>query len=225
MKLSVIMPVFNEEKNLKRILAMVQRVNVEKEILIIDDASSDGTGELLRQIEDDNVKVFYHDRNMGKGAAVRTGLQHVSGDIVIIQDADLEYKPSEYPKLIQPIIEDGADIVYGSRTLGRNRYSYKRFAWGGLFLTFVTNVLYRTKLTDMNTCYKVFKADLIKNIQLRSKGFEFCPEVTAKVTKKGHSIVEVPISYEPRSFSEGKKIRWHDGLVGLWTLIRYRFWN
>ena len=219
------MPVYNEAENLRRILDLVQKVDIDKEILIIDDASTDGTDEVLKHIEDDNVKIYYHDRNRGKGAAVRTGLQHVGGDIVLIQDADLEYKPSDYLKLVQPIIEDGAEVVYGSRVLGKNKYSYRRFAWGGLFLTFVTNVLYRTKLTDMNTCYKVFKADLIRSIPLQCDGFEFCPEVTAKVTKMGYPIKEVPISYEPRSFSEGKKIRWHDGLVGLWTLFRCKFWD
>lgn len=225
MKLSVIMPVYNEAENLHAILERIRKVDIDKEILIVDDGSSDGTRELLEGVESVDVKVYHHEENMGKGWAVRTGLRHVTGDIVIIQDADLEYDPADYPRLIQPIVEDGANVVYGSRVLGKNRYSYRRFAWGGLFLTFVTNTLYRTKLTDMNTCYKVFDAQVIKSVPLNCRGFEFCPEVTAKVAKRGYPIVEVPISYEPRSFSQGKKIRWHDGLVGLWTLIRYRLWG
>jgi len=224
-KLSVIMPVYNEVENLSKILEKVQKVNIEKEIIIVDDGSSDGTRDILEKIEQDNVKIYYHAKNMGKGYAVRTGLQHISGDIVIIQDADLEYDPNDYHKLLQPLIEGKISVVYGSRPLGKNPISYSRYYWGSWFLNFVGNLLYGTRLTDLYTCYKVFRSEVIKPLNLQCKGFEFCPEVTAKISKNGYNILEVPISYKPRAFSQGKKIRWYDGFIGLWTLIRYRLWD
>jgi len=222
MKLSVIIPAYNEEKNLNTILNRVQKVNIEKEIIIVDDGSSDNTRKILEGIDQTNVKVYYHAKNMGKGVAVRTGLQYATGDIVIIQDADLEYDPDDYPKLIQPLIEEKTSVVYGSRRLSDSPISYNRFYRGSQVLTFIANLLYGIHLTDLYTCYKVFKLEVIKSIHLRCKGFEFCPELTAKLSRKGYTISEVSISYKPRSFHQGKKIRWYDGLTGLWTLIRYR---
>ena len=222
MKLSVIIPAYNEAKNLKTILNRVQKVNIEKEIIFVDDGSSDNSREILKGITGTNVKVVYHDKNMGKGVAVRTGLLYATGDIVIIQDADLEYDPEDYPKLIQPIREGKTAVVYGSRRLSSSPVSYNRYLWGSQLLTFFANLLYGIHITDLYTCYKVFKLEVLKGIDLRCKGFEFCPELTAKFSRKGLSILEVPISYKPRLFSQGKKIRWYDGFIGLWTLIRYR---
>ena len=225
MKLSVLMPVLNEEKTLMAILDRVQAVPIDKEIIIVDDCSQDGTRALLEGINSENIFIYYHDRNQGKGTAVRTALQHCTGDIIIIQDGDLEYDPADYPKLVQPIIEEKTDVVYGSRALTDSPISYKRYNWGAKFITWVANRLYGLNLTDLWTCYKVMKKEVMVRLELQCKRFEFCPEVTAKLTRIGQSILELPISYEPRPFEEGKKIRWHDGLVGIWTLLRYRFWK
>lgn len=223
MLLSVIMPVYNEKNTLIEILNRIEAVPIEKEIIIVDDGSTDGTRQILRDIKDENIKVILHERNQGKGAAIKTGLREATGEIVIIQDADLEYEPMDYLKLI-PLIESGkAQVVYGSRTLGSNKRSYHRYYWGGQFVTLVTNILYGLKITDEPTCYKMFKKEVIDRIQLDCTGFEFCPEVTAKVTRLGYKIHEVPISYHPRSFEEGKKIKWRDGLIAIWTLLKYRF--
>lgn len=217
------MPVYNERGNLVEILNRVQAVPIEKEIIIVDDGSTDGTRQILRDIKGQNVKVILHERNQGKGAAIKTGLTEATGDIVIIQDGDLEYDPMDYLKLI-PLIQSGeAQVVYGSRTLGGNKRSYHRYYWGGQFVTLVTNILYGLKITDEPTCYKMFKREIIDRIKLDCTGFEFCPEVTAKVVRLGYTIHEVPISYHPRSFEEGKKIKWRDGLIAIWTLLKYRF--
>lgn len=240
MKLSVIIPVFNEKNTIAEVLRRVITVDLlslglKKEIIVVDDGSTDGTREILKQYQVSSIqypvksqpineiKVIYHEKNMGKGAAIRTGLVNVTGDIVIIQDADLEYDPQDYPKLIEPILSGKAKVVYGSRILGKGRKSYWSFYIGGRFLSFLTNLLYNAKITDEPTCYKVFQADVIKNINLRCRRFEFCPEVTAKLRKKGYEIYEIPIHYEPRSLEEGKKINWKDGLEAIWTLIKYRF--
>ena len=225
MKISVIMPVYNEEKTLMTILDRVQAVPLEKEIIIVDDFSIDGTRTLLKGIDSENISIFYHDRNGGKCTAVRTALRHVTGDIVIVQDGDLEYDPADYPKLVQPILEGKTDVVYGSRALAKSPISYRRYNWGAQFITWVANRLYGLNLTDLWTCYKVMRSDVMKRLDLQCRRFEFCPEVTAKLTRLGHHIIELPISYRPRPFEEGKKIRWHDGLVGIWTLLRYRFWK
>lgn len=223
MLLSIIMPVYNERGNLVEILNRVQAVPIEKEIIIVDDGSTDGTRQILRDIKGQNVKVILHERNQGKGAAIKTGLTEATGDIVIIQDGDLEYDPMDYLKLI-PLIQSGeAQVVYGSRTLGSNERSYHRYYWGGQFVTLVTNILYGLKITDEPTCYKMFKKEVIDRIKLDCTGFEFCPEVTAKVVRLGYTIHEVPISYHPRSFEEGKKIKWRDGLIAIWTLLKCRF--
>jgi dolichol-phosphate mannosyltransferase len=225
MKLSVIMPIYNEEKTLMTILDRVQAVPIEKEIIIVDDRSVDTTGALLETIRSDNVFIYRHQRNMGKGAAVRTALHHVTGDIVIIQDGDLEYDPADYQKLIQPITAGQTNVVYGSRVLGHGPISYRRYSWGAKFITWVGNLLYGLHLTDLYTCYKVLRKDVMVSLDLQCRGFEFCPEVTAKLCRMGQQIIELPISYHPRPFEEGKKIRWRDGLIGIWTLLKYRFWK
>lgn len=225
MNLSVIIPCFNEESTIESIVQAVKQVNLASEILIIDDGSTDGTRALLKQWENDPlVKVIYHAVNQGKGAAVRTGFQNATGDVFIIQDADLEYDPREYPSLMKPIEEGKAQVVYGSRFLGGPRKTM--FFWNmvaNVGLTMITNILYNTILSDMETCYKVFRADVVKGLNLRSKRFEFEPEITAKVLKRGYRIYEVPISYNGREWNEGKKIKWTDAPIAVWTLLRYRF--
>tara|TARA_Y100000034_G_C6906173_1_gene420568 strand:+ start:2764 stop:3453 length:690 start_codon:yes stop_codon:yes gene_type:complete len=229
MKLSVIIPVYNEEKTLLGILSKIKEVKlpIEREIIIIDDFSKDKTREILSKIKDKEIKIFYHEENKGKGYAIRTGLKQVTGEIVIIQDADLEYDPQDYDKLIQPILDGKTEVVYGSRILGQGKHdrSYLSFYLGGVLLSKLANFLYNIKITDEPTCYKVFKTEVIKNIDLKCERFEFCPEVTAKIAKKKYQIYEVPISYHPRNKEEGKKINWVDGLQAIWILIKYRFSN
>jgi len=218
------MPVYNEEDTIVKILNKITKVDMDKEIIIVDDCSTDGTREALKYMNDNSIKVIYHDKNMGKGTAIRTALGYVTGDIIIIQDGDLEYEPEDYYGLSKPIIEGRADVVYGSRELLKeNKISYYRYALGGKFLSWLTNLLYRSNITDEPTCYKVFKVNILKSIDLKCKRFEFCPEVTAKILRKGIKIHEVPIRYYPRSMEEGKKIRWKDGLQAIWTLLKYRF--
>jgi glycosyltransferase involved in cell wall biosynthesis len=200
-------------------------VRVDKEIIVVDDGSTDGSREILQQeAARGDLNAFYHERNQGKGGAVRTGFQMATGDFYIIQDADLEYDPREYRLLLQPILEGRADVVYGSRFRGATKAMFFMHMMGNRFLTLVTNILYDTILSDMETCYKCFRAEVIRDIPLRARGFEFEPEVTAKVLKRGHRIYEVPITYTGREFEEGKKINpWRDGLKAVWTLIKYRF--
>jgi len=225
-KLSIIMPVYNEKATIREILERVRAVDVgmEKEIIVVDDGSKDGTREILREEESrGDIRVLYHERNLGKGAAVRTGIASATGDFVIIQDADLEYDPQDYPALLKPLLEGKAEVVYGSRFLsgsGSSMISWHRF--GNKFLTAVTNLLYGSSLSDMETCYKAFKASVIKSIPLRSNRFEIEPEITAKILKRGYKILEVPIRYRGREFHEGKKISWKDGFSAIWTLLRYR---
>lgn len=227
--LSVIIPVYNEKSTIREIIDRVKAVRIPKEIIVIDDGSTDGTRQMLEEIEDPEVKVVFHDKNYGKGYAVRTGIKSAIGDIIIIQDADLEYDPNDYAALIEPIISGEASVVYGSRwlrhKLGNRPWPFNLFRFGRWFLTALTNLLYGTKLTDEPCCYKVFKAEVIKNIPLTCKRFEFCPEITAKVSRKGYKIYEVPVNYYPRSFKEGKKIRYSDGLEALVALLKYRFWK
>jgi len=229
MKLSVIVPVYNEEKTIKTVLASVKGVNLKgmaKEIIVIDDFSTDGTKSILRKISDKSIKILHHNKNMGKGAAIRTGLKNATGDIILIQDADLEYSPSEYPKLLEPILRSKADVVYGSRieVIKKNlKKMYKIHYIGNLFLTSLTNLLYGASITDMETCYKVFRKDVVKGINLRARRFDFEPEITAKILKKGHKIYEVPISFAGRKFDEGKKITWIDGVKAAFYLLKYRF--
>lgn len=223
MKLSIIIPVYNEEKAVLQLIDKVKAVGLGKEIIIVNDGSTDGTKEILNRISDENVKIIHHSQNLGKGAAIRTALSYISGDIVIIQDADLEYDPNDYHKLIAPILNGEAEVVYGSRILSKSKRSYLRYYWGGKLLTLLTNILYSTKLTDQPTGYKVFKTDVLKKIRLTCNGFDFCSEVTAKIAKRGYKIKEVPISYNPRTFQQGKKLTWKGGVRSVWTLLRIKF--
>ncbi|MEA3463586.1 MAG: glycosyltransferase family 2 protein [Patescibacteria group bacterium] len=225
MKLSIIIPVFNEEKTIKEIIKRVNKVKLDKEIIIINDGSIDGTAKQLKQLKQKNLKIITHFKNQGKGSAIRTGLKYVKGDIVIIQDADLEYNPNDYFKLIQPIKNGLVQAVYGSRNLSDNISGKKIYKYGGIFLSWLASLLYGIKITDEATCYKAFKTDVIKGLDLRCKRFDFCPEVTAKLAKQKYEIVEVPISYYPRSHEEGKKITIRDGLKATWILIKYRFFD
>lgn len=224
MNLSVVIPVYNEAKHIREILKRVQATKLAKEIIIVDDASTDGTSELLGKLNGKRkIRAIFHDRNKGKGAAVVTGMNAAKGDILLIQDADLEYDPRDYPTLLLPIKEGRADVVYGSRFLGgphRVAMFWHRVA--NQLLTFMTNLLYDSILTDMETGYKVFKREVIKNMTIRSKRFNFEPEFTAKVLKRKYRIYEVPISFNPRDYSEGKKIGLKDAFEAVWALIRYR---
>jgi len=226
-KLSIIIPVYNEEATIRAILDKVRAVDIgmDKEIIVVDDGSHDRTREILKQEEaKGDIRVVYHDRNRGKGAAVRTGIAAAQGDFVIIQDADLEYDPQDYPKLLKPLLDGEADVVYGSRFLGgAGEAMLSLHRLGNKFLTAITNLLYGSSLSDMETCYKVFRAELIKSIPLHSNRFEIEPEITAKLLKRGYKIREVPIRYKGREFHEGKKITWKDGFDALWTLLKYRF--
>ncbi len=215
------MPVYNERRTISEILRQVREVNIDKEIIIVDDCSTDGTRDLLKHLDKD-IKIIYHAHNKGKGEAIKTGLREARGDLVLIQDADLEYNPQEYYKLIQPILEGKTDIVYGSRFLEGNKFTLSCPYWANRFLTFVTNLLYGSKLTDMETCYKVFKRDILESMDIEAVSFDFEPEVTAKVLKKEYKILEVPISYRGRGYHEGKKISWKDGLAALYCLLKFR---
>lgn len=228
-RLTILMPVFNEVRTIREILEQVDTADAAglvKDLIIVDDGSTDGTRERLQQLDGLKTpfRVLFHAQNMGKGAALRTALTYATGDIILIQDADLEYDPSEYPELLAPILMGRADVVYGSRIRGGKpvRDFSLIYLWGNRFVTFAANLLYRGALTDMETCYKVFRADVIKNIQIRANRFEFEPEITAKVLKRGHKIVELPISYYGRDRAEGKKLSWRDGIGALWTLLKYR---
>ncbi len=225
MKLSILMPVYNEHSTVEEIVKQVMSVDLDKELIIVDDGSTDGTVAILKEkIEQlPDVRVFYHGVNQGKGAAIRTGKQYIEGDIAIIQDADLEYDPNDYHTLIDPIVKKRADVVYGSRFLGPRRAFLFWHYLGNRFLTFVTNLLYDTMLTDMETCYKAFRAHILKEITIRSNRFDFEPEITAKIFKRGYKVFEVPIYYSGRDFSEGKKISWKDGFRAIWTIVKFRF--
>jgi glycosyltransferase involved in cell wall biosynthesis len=225
LKLSVIIPCYNEKTTVAEVVRRVRAVELADEIIVVDDGSTDGTREVLAQIEPgDDLKIILHDHNQGKGAAVRSGFRAASGEVLLIQDADLEYDPREYPTLLRPIEEGISAVVYGSRFLGGPRKAM--FFWNMVAnrtLTLVTNILYNSILSDMETCYKVFKADVVRGIKLRSRRFDFEPEITAKVLKRGYRIYEVPISYNGREWEEGKKISWKDGVIAMWTLFLYRF--
>ena len=226
MKLSVVIPVYNEIETIKEILNRVQSVPQDKEIIVVDDRSTDGTLEWLSQISDDSITVLFHPVNRGKGAALRTGFERVTGDIVIIQDADLEYDPGEYGRLIEPILDGRADVVYGSRfTGGPQRVLFFWHYVGNKFLTLVSNMLTNINLSDMETCYKVFRAHLLEKITIKSNRFGFEPEITAKFARLKCRIYEVPISYSGRNYEEGKKITWRDGFAALFHIVRFRFFD
>ena len=222
LKVSVIMPVFNEKNNILPILEEVLKQDVY-EVIVVDDGSSDGTREILKGISDPKIIVLFHEKNFGKGSAVNTALSKVSGDVIIIQDADLEYDPSEYDKILLPIRKGKADVVYGTRFKGVTRVFYFWHYLGNKFLTLIANLLYNSTLSDMETCYKVFKRECVKDLVLKSKGWGFDPEITAHFLKKKYRIVEVPISYYGRTYEEGKKIKWKHGFIVLWTIIKCRF--
>lgn len=227
-KLSIIIPVFNEEKTIRELYRRVKEVDispVKKEIVVVDDASKDNTRKIIKKIKDDTTKVIYFKKNRGKGAAIRKALEKVTGDITIIQDADLEYDVNDYRALLKPIINGKAAVVYGSRRLKKANKQYSGFSFylGGIALTHITNLLYFSRITDEPTCYKVIKTDLLRSLNLQCERFEFCPEVTAKLLRRKIKIIEVPIRYTPRNSKEGKKIRWKDGLEAVWTLVRFRF--
>ncbi len=226
MKLSIIIPVYNERATIQEVIARVRAVElggVEKEIIVIDDGSVDGTGDILGDFVGQEVIVHSFASNLGKGAALRKGIEIATGDLVLIQDADLEYDPQDYPALLEPILKGRAQVVYGSRFRGRIEGMQVANWIGNRVFAFLANVLYGAGITDEATAYKVFRAEVIKGLRIRARRFEFCPEVTAKLSKRGYQIHEVPIHYQGRSSEEGKKIRWRDGLVAIWTLFKYRF--
>jgi len=224
-KLSVIVPVFDERNTVVEIVRRMRAVElpVELEIVVVDDGSTDGTRDVLRQLADSTVRIVTHDVNRGKGTAIRSGLSHVSGDLVLVQDADLEYDPEDWPKLLNPVLRGKARVVYGSRFTGERRNMLLLHWIGNRFLSMVTNVLYNTTLSDMETCYKLVERDLVSSLNLSSDKFDIEPEITAKILKRGVRIYEVPISYSGREVDEGKKLTWRDGLSALFTLVVYRF--
>lgn len=226
MKLSVVIPVYNEKNTIEQIIAGVKAVPlIDKEIILVDDASKDGTADILRKIqtEQPDLKILFKEKNAGKGAALRDGFEQATGDYVIVQDADLEYDPQDYTKLIRALDEQKVQVVYGSRFSGNYKDMSNLHYVGNKLLTLFTNILYGVKLTDMETCYKLLPGDFVRRINIKSDRFNFEPEITAKVLKSKMRIAEVPISYKGRSFSEGKKITWRDGISALWSLLKYRF--
>ena len=226
MKLSVIVPVYNEVDTVCEILDRVAALEAPLEIIVVDDGSTDGTGERVRRWAEDKpfAKVLSHEANRGKGAAIRTAQSHVTGEAVVIQDADLEYNPRDFLPMLT-VLRSGAEVVYGSRVRARQPYAHLRYYLGGRLLSAIATLLYRQRLTDEPTCYKMFRAELFRSLELVSEGFGFCPEVTARVALSGIRIHEIPISYHPRSIRQGKKIRWRDGLRAAWVLVRYRFFG
>ncbi|OFW59222.1 MAG: glycosyl transferase [Candidatus Solincola sediminis] len=228
MKLSIVMPVYNERNTIKEILRRVRQVDLgdlEREIVIVDDYSQDGTRDILAMEEDSVTRVIYHPENRGKGAAVRSGYKAVTGDLIIVQDADLEYDPEDYPHLLDPIFKGKAQVVYGSRFTGPRKNMLFWHYVGNRFLALITNVLFNTTLSDMETCYKMMTREVLDTLDLKSDHFDIEPEITAKILKQRIRIFEVPISYAGREMEEGKKITWRDGIPALWTLIKYRFKN
>jgi glycosyltransferase involved in cell wall biosynthesis len=222
--LSVVMPAFNEEATIEEIIRRVVAVPVRTQLIVVDDCSTDATRTILAKLQPElGFTLLLQPRNMGKGAALRRGFEAVTGDLVVIQDADLEYSPEEFPALIELICQGRADVVYGSRFLGRHRAFLFTHYVGNRLLTLITNVLYNTMLSDMETCYKVMRTDVLRSMTLRSDGFGIEPELTAKIFKRGYRVYEVPITYDGRGYEEGKKIGWRDGVVALWVLVRYRF--
>ena len=228
MKLSVIIPIYNEVKTIIEIIRRVEATGLVDEILVVDDGSVDGSRDVLAKMnESEKFRIIYHERNQGKGKAVRTGIESASGDYVLIQDADLEYDPNEYPKLLKPILDGMAEVVYGSRFVGSNthRVLYFWHSLGNRFLTLLSNIFTNLNLTDMEVCYKVFKREILDGIELKEDRFGFEPEFTAKIARRGYTIYEVGVSYYGRTYEEGKKIGWKDGLAAIFHLVRFRFFD
>ena len=222
--LSVVVPVFNEAATVEEIVRRVLAVPLRIQLIVVDDGSTDGTREVLQRLQQElGFTLLQQPANAGKGAALRRGFEDVRGDLVVIQDGDLEYSPEEFPMLIDLICQGRADVVYGSRFIGRHRVFLFSHYLGNRLLTLLTNVLYNTMLTDMETCYKVMRTEVLRSMTLRSNGFGIEPELTAKIFKRGYRVYEVPITYDGRGYDEGKKIGWRDGVVALWVLLRYRF--
>lgn len=221
--LSVLMPVLNEERTVREVIDRVMALPVDLELVIVDDGSTDSTPEILNSLENPRVRCFRHETNKGKGMAMRTAMENARGEIMAMQDADLEYRPEELVDLMQPIIDGKVKVVYGSRCLkAENAMKFDRFRFGSWVLTKMSNVLYGARLTDEPTCYKLWHRETTEGMKLRCTGFEFCPELTAKLRKRGYDILELPISYKGRTIEEGKKINWKDGVIGIWTLLKYR---
>jgi len=227
MLLSIVMPVFNEEKTIKKILEKISELpdTLNRELIIVDDGSTDGTREILSNLNQNNIKIILKEKNSGKGDSLAVGFKKSTGDYVIVQDADLEYDPKDYLKLIEEIKKNSNTVVYGSRFLGKFKDMTTAHYLGNKFLTLVTNILYGVYLTDMETCYKLFPGDFIRKVKIDSKKFDFEPEITARIIKSGLKIVEIPVSYKGRAFTEGKKITWKDGFSAIYTLLKYRFVN
>jgi glycosyltransferase involved in cell wall biosynthesis len=234
MRLSIIIPVYNEENTLQRIISRVKTARlpkgIQKEIVVVDDASTDKSKNILKKTK--AIKVFQHIKNKGKGAAVKTGIENSTGDLIIIQDADLEYNPKDYANLLKPILSNKADVVYGSRLqnyplriFGQTKTPLVFHYIGNKFLTLITNLLYGVEITDMETCYKLFRREVVSDINIKADRFDFEPEFTAKVLKRGYKIHEVPIRVVPRGYKEGKKITWRDGFVAVWTLIKFKYFD
>jgi glycosyltransferase involved in cell wall biosynthesis len=229
-KLSIVIPIYNEAEHLEEILRQIEAVDIgmEKELILVDDCSTDGTREILQRLQnsaDNTAKIYYHEINRGKGATVRTGFQHITGDITLIQDADLEYDPQDYPILLEPILAGKADVVYGSRFMEGRQEGLLRSYLANRFLTFLSNLVNGTKLTDMETCYKVIKTDILKEVSLRSDRFGFEPEITAKLAKRKCNIIDVPISYRGRDYHQGKTVSWKDGVAAIIHILRFRFFS
>ncbi len=225
-KLSIVVPVYNEKNYIINILKKVRELNienVEKEIIVVDDKSTDGTADILKSLNNDDYKIIFSQKNEGKGSALRKGFLQATGDIIAIQDADLEYDPKDLKKLVEEILSGREKVVYGSRMTGNNPIGHISYYIGNKLISFLANFLYQNKISDVETCYKVFKAEIIKNLKLQQNDFAFEVEVTAKILKQGIKIKELPISYNPRKFSEGKKIKWIDGVKAILLLIKYRF--
>jgi glycosyltransferase involved in cell wall biosynthesis len=222
--LSVVMPVYNERETIDEIVRRVLAVPLRLELIVVDDGSKDGTRDILARLAEElKFKLVLQPANAGKGAALRRGFEEASGDLVVIQDADLEYSPEEFPELIELICQGRADVVYGSRFLGRHRVFLFTHYVGNRLLTLMTNMLYNTMLTDMETCYKVMRTEVLRSMRLEEDGFGIEPELTAKIFKRGYRVYEIPITYDGRGYEEGKKITWRDGVVALWVLLKYRF--